>query len=114
MRRRVLLKSILLSALVVLLISGVVSGCGSGRTAKGPSATPAEMVKKAGPMPTWLASGTADLTEIYAWAAAHQAELQYIPCYCGCGSMGHTNNAQCYFTTDKTGQITAYDQHAFT
>jgi len=34
--------------------------------------------------------------EAYRFAIANQEVLRYIPCYCGCGSEGHTSNASCY------------------
>lgn len=113
MRHRLLVKSII--ALVLLGALGAVAGCGSARHAGEQPITSADMVGRAGPVPTWLAAtGAEDTAEIYAWASAHHAELQYIPCYCGCGSMGHTSNADCYFKWGKGGAITAYEEHAFT
>jgi len=36
------------------------------------------------------------IREAYRFAIANQEVLRYIPCYCGCGSEGHTSNASCY------------------
>jgi hypothetical protein len=36
------------------------------------------------------------IREAYRFAIANQQVLRYIPCYCGCGSEGHTSNASCY------------------
>lgn len=50
--------------------------------------------------------------EAYQFAAANPDILTQIPCYCGCGTMGHTSNYDCYISgTDSTGLIT-YDLHA--
>jgi hypothetical protein len=38
----------------------------------------------------------AEVREAYRFAIANQDVLRYIPCYCGCGSSGHTSNASCY------------------
>jgi hypothetical protein len=38
----------------------------------------------------------AEVREAYRFAVANQEVLRYIPCYCGCGSEGHTSNASCY------------------
>lgn len=66
----------------------------------------------AGQMPTWLLTADRSVVDDYVWASSHLAELQYIPCYCGCGSVGHTDNYSCYFKRDRSGKITGYDDHA--
>jgi hypothetical protein len=33
---------------------------------------------------------------VYRYAVAHGETLQYIPCVCGCGAIGHRHNADCY------------------
>lgn len=39
----------------------------------------------------------ASVRNAYRFAVDHQAELQYIPCFCGCGvSTGHRNNWDCF------------------
>jgi hypothetical protein len=52
--------------------------------------------------------------EAYAFAVDHQAELRYIPCFCGCGtSVGHRNNFEC-FVKDQTEPGTfILDPHGF-
>jgi len=34
--------------------------------------------------------------EMYRYAAANRAVLQYIPCFCGCVNGGHASNFDCY------------------
>jgi hypothetical protein len=48
-----------------------------------------------GQLPTF-ATGNAKAEEAYRYAAANPEVLQYIPCYCGCGNIGHRHNADCY------------------
>lgn len=43
-----------------------------------------------------FAMGNTRAEEAYRYAAAHPEVLQYIPCYCGCGNIGHRHNADCY------------------
>jgi hypothetical protein len=43
-----------------------------------------------------FASGSPKVEEAYRYAAAHPDVLQYIPCFCGCGNIGHRHNADCY------------------
>ncbi len=50
--------------------------------------------------------------DAYRFAIANPDVMQHIPCYCGCGAMGHTSNYSCYVSgTDADGKIT-YDSHA--
>lgn len=53
--------------------------------------------------------------DAYAFAVGHQAEMRYIPCYCGCGiSSGHLNNWDC-FVKDQTAPTTyVLDPHGLT
>ena len=38
--------------------------------------------------------------------------MKNIPCYCGCGNVGHTSNYDCYVSAiDAAGNIT-FDNHA--
>jgi len=71
----------------------------------------AKFEQMAMPMPNWLKSADAGVKETYIWAAVHQEELQYIPCYCGCGQM-HDSNAACFFKRREDGTIADYDSHA--
>jgi hypothetical protein len=46
------------------------------------------------------------IREAYRFAIANQEVLRYIPCYCGCGSDGHTSNASCYLKeSSKPGNL---------
>lgn len=47
----------------------------------------------------------------YRFAVANPDVMKQIPCYCGCGEMGHKSNYQCYVQSDEGGQV-VYDQHA--
>jgi len=61
--------------------------------------------------PVWMPESP-HLKELYAWAAQHKEELQYIPCYCGCAP-GHKDNYECYWKQDAQGTVTAYEEHAY-
>ena len=63
-------------------------------------------------MPTEVRSAPATVQQSYRFAVANPEIMKQIPCYCGCGAMGHTSNYSCYVTSvDAKGAIT-YDQHA--
>lgn len=63
-------------------------------------------------MPSGVKSAPVTVQQAYQFAAANPEVLKQIPCYCGCGAMGHTSNYACYVTSvDPSGTIT-YDDHA--
>lgn len=37
-----------------------------------------------------------EIQEAYRYALANPDVLQYFPCYCGCGEVGHISNRDCY------------------
>jgi hypothetical protein len=52
------------------------------------------------------------LKDAHVFTADHPEVASYIPCYCGCGSMGHKNNADCFVgARDKQGKVTAWVPH---
>lgn len=48
-------------------------------------------------LPEDIRSAPEEVREAYRFAIANNDILRYIPCYCGCGSEGHTSDASCYF-----------------
>lgn len=65
-----------------------------------------------GEMPAEVQASASVVQQSYQFAAANPDVLKGIPCYCGCGSIGHTSNYSCYVTgVDAQGKIT-YDNHA--
>ena len=52
------------------------------------------------------------LKDAHVFTADHTEVASYIPCYCGCGSMGHKNNADCFVgARDAEGRVTAWVPH---
>ncbi|HEV3216559.1 MAG TPA: PCYCGC motif-containing (lipo)protein [Vicinamibacterales bacterium] len=52
------------------------------------------------------------LKDAHIFTADHPEVATYIPCYCGCGSMGHKNNADCFVASrDAEGKVTAWVPH---
>ena len=52
------------------------------------------------------------LKDAHIFAADHPEVATYIPCYCGCGNMGHKNNADCFVEArDKEGKVTSWVPH---
>ena len=50
----------------------------------------------------------------YDFAAQHPEILNYVPCYCGCGSQGHKANESCFVARrDLRGNVLEWDTHGF-
>lgn len=63
-------------------------------------------------LPSDVQSASAAVRESYQFAAANPGVMKNIPCYCGCGNIGHTSNYDCYVSdVDAQGKIT-FDNHA--
>lgn len=63
-------------------------------------------------MPAEVQSAPVSVQQAYQFAVANPEVMKQIPCYCGCGNIGHTSNYSCYVSgVDDKGAIT-YDNHA--
>jgi hypothetical protein len=64
-----------------------------------------------GELPSFARKGGSKVETVYRYAAANGDSLQYIPCFCGCGNIGHRHNADCYVAERfPDGRIT-YTSH---
>jgi len=62
-------------------------------------------------IPAFVTTGSPRVREAYDFAAAHGAELAYIPCYCGCGGhSGHRNVRDCFIKSGSGTSVT-YEEH---
>ncbi len=108
------LRSWLFGLVALLLIAGAgFAGFRYWQTANAKK-VPMATLESLGPVPDWLAAADAKVIDTYAWALNHAEELQYMPCYCGCDTLGHKNNFTCYFKPDAAGKVTGYEDHAMT
>jgi hypothetical protein len=98
----------LISLLVIL--TGVSTGC----SVKAPQANPQNELKMApmAEMPSEVQSAPVSVQQAYQFAAANPDVMQVIPCYCGCGSIGHKSNYACYVAGQNTDGTLKYDTHA--
>lgn len=91
--------SLLLGMTLVPLLLGVsLGGCTPGKGMEG--------------MPPEVEAAPPVVREAYAFAAAHPEVLTQIPCYCGCGAIGHTSNYACYVSDVEADGVITYDLHA--
>jgi len=47
----------------------------------------------------------------YQFAAANPDIMKDIPCYCGCDSLGHTSNYDCYVSNVNTDGNITFEEH---
>ncbi|OGO30471.1 MAG: hypothetical protein A2136_02345 [Chloroflexi bacterium RBG_16_54_11] len=63
-------------------------------------------------MPAEVKAAPITVQQAYRFAVANPDILGQIPCYCGCGAMGHTSNYACYVSdVDQQGNA-SIDKHA--
>lgn len=100
-----------LPAVIILaaIFASLVSACSGNPSPTGTSET--KMASLDG-MPADIQNAPASVREAYQFAAANPEVLTQVPCYCGCGSMGHTSNYSCYVSGQNSDGSLAYDSHA--
>lgn len=93
--------------IVAALVSTAVSACSTS------SSTEVHLVMTTlDQMPMDVQSAPVTVREAYQFNTANPDIMQDIPCYCGCGNVGHTSNYDCYVSNvDASGKIT-FDNHA--
>lgn len=95
-------KFYVLTLIAGLLVASVgLGGCGAT------SDEHAVAMADAGAMPVRVQRAPRAVYDAYRFAAANPHALEQIPCYCGCGGMGHRSNYNCFWQSD--GQV---DEHA--
>ena len=75
------------------------------------SSTAANMAPMSG-MPAEVQNAPVSVQQAYQFAIANPDVLKQIPCYCGCGNIGHTSNYSCYVTGVDAKGVISYDNHA--
>jgi hypothetical protein len=117
-------------AIIAFLATLLVTSCSSQpeQTAQSPppqaaaSAPPPPPAVEAGspiavpPIPFADAARPLDVVRaVYMFAADHPEILSRVPCFCGCQTMGHRNNDDCFVASrDPAGRVTGWVPHGAT
>lgn len=101
------MKRLLPLLLLLLVFAPLASGCSSA--ASGGDAHAYEMAPLAD-MPDEVRQAPATVREAYQFAVHNGDVLSELPCYCGCGAMGHISNESCYIEEQQPDIV--YDNHA--
>jgi hypothetical protein len=98
-----MLKRLLSTLVVIALLTPLI-------LATGCAASPAHEMKMApmSDMPVKVQNAPSRVREAYQFAIANPDALKNVPCYCGCGAIGHTSNYSCYYNEAAR----TFDEHA--
>jgi hypothetical protein len=101
-------RRILFLTLIAALLLTALSACSSSAAQAGHGEMKMAPLHE---MPAEVQRASVTTQQAYQFAVANPEITQGIPCYCGCGDMGHTSNYACYVQRTEDGKI-IYDQHA--
>jgi hypothetical protein len=99
-------RKLLFLSLIVVLFSTAISAC-SPQT----KTSDLKMISM-DQMPANVQSAPVTVQTAYQFAAANPDIMQNIPCYCGCGNIGHTSNYDCYVSGKDAQSKISFDNHA--
>ena len=105
-----LLRQYLLLILAMTLLVVPLAGCQSSDSADGMNHQ-FEMASLKD-MPAMVHQAPVRVQEAYRFAVANPDILQQIPCYCGCGRMGHTSDYACYVAGQAEDGALIFEAHA--
>lgn len=88
---------------MLLTIALVLAACGSPE---------ASALAPASILPDHIHDAPQRVQESYRFAVSHPEALEAVPCYCGCGAMGHTSNLSCFVQGIEDDGSIAWDNHA--
>ena len=100
-RYRKLTPLVALVALALVILTGCTGGTKSELTLLPSDQLPAE-----------VQAAPAAVRQAYQFAAANPEVMEHIPCYCGCGSIGHKSNYACYVSGVDGDGAPIFDNHA--
>ncbi len=99
-----------LAALSLTLVAMALGGC-SDRAPENGARTTIQLASIS-QLPPEVQLAPVAVSEAYRFAVANPAVLREVPCYCGCGAMGHTSNGACYLAAVSREGAPVFDGHA--
>ena len=63
-------------------------------------------------MPDEVINAPVSVQQAYQFAVANSELMKQMPCYCGCGDIGHKSNYACYVSSVDAQGIITFDNHA--
>ena len=102
MRHTSLVAILVLSAMVFLSACAGPQAAATGKTSQVSVAM----------LPQEMQAAPERVRSAYQFALSNPDALKNVPCYCGCGAMGHTSNLSCYIKERKADGQVVFDEHA--
>jgi hypothetical protein len=100
-------RALLFLSIIVVLFSTTISACSTSK-----SSDAHLNMTSMDQMSAEVQSAPGTVQAAYQFASANPEIMKNIPCYCGCGNVGHTSNYSCYVSSvDGKGNFT-FDNHA--
>ena len=97
MRLRHLIKFLVLVSILVIPLA--LTGCATSSV-------------KGMDMPDFVRDAPARVKDSYQYATTNPDDLSAVPCYCGCGKMGHKSNLSCFISSGAKEATPVYEPHA--
>ena len=94
--------------ILLFLFSGLLTACGAKTSEDEHNLAMASLDE----MPADVQNAPVAVQQAYQFNVANPDVMTHIPCYCGCGSMGHTSNYSCYVSGVGADGKVNYDTHA--
>lgn len=93
--------------LMLLLSGSLLAACSAG-------GQPGSQVKLAplSALPKQMQDAPSAVRTAYQFAVTNPDALEKVPCYCGCGAIGHTSNLACYVKELGVDGKPVFDDHA--
>lgn len=102
-------KTFLFLGSLLLIFGLLITACSN---ASGSNQTHYNEMSSLADMPMDVQSAPQVVQAAYLFAVANPDVLTQLPCYCGCGSMGHSSNYSCYVAGENSASSLIYDNHA--
>ncbi len=97
----------LIFLLPILMIGGLLlAACGGGQ------ANPKVKLAPVSALPMQMQQAPAAVRTAYQFAVTNPDALKNVPCYCGCGAIGHKSNLACYIKEFGADGKPVFDDHA--
>jgi hypothetical protein len=100
-------KTLIILIVLAVTVPALATGCAS-QAAGGEHPFPMAPLNE---MPREVQNAPVTVRQSYQFAVANPEVLKALPCYCGCGPIGHESNYACYVKETQTGE-NQFDSHA--
>jgi hypothetical protein len=89
---------------------GMPNGQGMGDSTTLPS--PEEIAAAWDLRPAYVSHSGHETESAYAFAVARPDIVEWMPCYCGCASLDHRSNLECFLERRQAGAPIVFEEHA--